>query len=193
MVIYSMSLMEISKISDINIKRQIIDFCINELKAYKKYSRILENISEYKLYIYIINKILNNETTECQLNLQYIIELINNELFRFTSYDYFPNHNVVLYPNIKELKSTKIITCHVCGSIILPNSYYLTYRPLIEDLNNNNRYVLRNTIKCETAYYNILPKNILEFEEFNRKLHDEYYDISTNLKTEQLYLLKLKK
>lgn len=192
-MVYSMTLTEISKISDINIKKQIIDSCINELKTYKKYNRILENISEYKLYIYNINKVLNNETTECQLNLQYIIELINNELFRFISYDYFPYHNVILYPNIKELKSTKIITCHICGSIILPNNYYLTYRPLIEDLDDNNRYVLRNTIKCETAYYDILPKNISEFEEFNRKLHDEYYDISANLKSEELYLLRLKK
>jgi len=192
-MVYSMSLTEISKISDINIKKQIIDSCINELKIYKKYNRILENIREYKLYIYNINKILNNETTECQLKLQYIIELINNELLRFISYDYFPNLNVILYPSIKELKSTKIITCHICGSIILSNNYYLSYRPLIEDLDGNNRYVLRNTIKCETAYYDILPKNILEFEDFNRKLQDEYYDISANLKSEELYLLRLKK
>lgn len=191
-IIYELSLTDISKIKNIETKRQIINLCIIELNKYKKYNRIIKYINEYKWYIDGIKKILNNETIDNDLMLGDVIEKINNELFLYISYDYFPNHNVILYPAIKELKSTKIITCNICGSRIYPNSYYLSYRPLFEDLTNNNKYVLQNTIKCELAYYDMLPQTIIEFEDFNRKLSDEYYDISTNLKSEHLYLLKLK-
>ena len=138
-----------------------------------------------------IKNILNNETPDYDLALINVLKTINNELLNYTSYDLFPNHHIILYPNIKELKSTKIITCNICGSKIKPNSYYLSYRPLLEDLTNNNRYVLKNTLKCETSYYDILPQTIGQFEDFYRKTNEyEYCNISTDTKIKLLRLNK---
>lgn len=192
-IIYSLSLEDISKLNDISLKKEIVHLQMNELETYKKYSCILKDINIYELYIKNINQILRQEITDCKLNFGIITETIDIKLTKYVSYDYFPNHKVVLYPTIKKLKSTKLIKCNICGSAIFPNSHYLSYRPLLNDLDSSKVYVLKNTIKCETSYYDILPKDIFAFEEFNRKLNDEYYDISTNLKTDSLNLLTLKK
>lgn len=68
------------------------------------------------------------------------------------------------------------------------------------DVDDASTYVLKDTIKCEVSYADYLPTNILEFESLNQRLRkaysngDEYaYNLSCNLRKDELRLLKLKK
>ena len=68
-------------------------------------------------------------------------------------------------------------TCDFSEAKISKGSLYINYRPMLKNINNGDTYVLNKTIKTETAYYDDLPKNITELEEFNdRIINYEYYE-----------------
>ena len=65
---------------------------------------------------------------------------------------FFPNDLIAFYPNISEQRSRKEIICDFSGARISKGQLYISYRPLIENLDKKETYVLKRTIKCDTFY-----------------------------------------
>lgn len=108
-----------------------------------------------------------------------IIEAVEEKANENKSESLFPGQNIIVYPGIKEAhaREEKGYTCDFSGAQIKKGSIYINYRPMLKNINNGDTYVLNKTIKTETAYYDDLPKNITELEEFNdRIINYEYYE-----------------
>jgi hypothetical protein len=187
----NLSLEEILSIEDINTKMEM-------LKLYRDYiknnmtNRISKNIItksilinndevlsvKSRLCIEQINKLLKNKTSKIiKYNNNSILEIenmIQEEMYANTSMYLFPGDIVLFYPLIREYKATSNITCDISGSIIRSGTYYASYRPLIDDITTREHYVLDKSIKTEISYTHLLPKNILEFEEWIRKVEQSY-------------------
>lgn len=111
---------------------------------------------------------------------------------------YFPNDLVAFYPRMKEQKASKEFVCDMSETIISKGSYYINYRPLLENLNTHEVYVLKRTIKCLPYYSDILPVNIQELEYLNDMIINTSIDsCDLNLESLRYYgeikLLKLKR
>ena len=107
-----------------------------------------------------------------------IIEAVEEKANENKSESLFPGQNIIVYPGIKEVRAREEgYTCDFSEAKISKGSLYINYRPMLKNINNGDTYVLNKTIKTETAYYDDLPKNITELEEFNdRIINYEYYE-----------------
>lgn len=141
--------------------------------------------------------ILDNPT----ISVNELEELLENVYIDSTSTLYFPNDICCFYPKIIEQKSKTVRTCDISGSIIMPNSTYYSYRPMLDNLTTGKTYVLKRTIQTEISYYDFFPKTLYEFEELSMKLGNpfeiedtdyDYYDLSKRL-GQYLSLTELKK
>lgn len=141
--------------------------------------------------------ILENPT----LSVNELEELLENAYMDSTSILYFPNDLCCFYPKITEQKAKTIRICDISGSIIMPNSTYYSYRPMLDNLTTGKTYVLKRTIQTEISYYDFFPKTLYEFEELSMKLGSSfeledtdynYYDLSKRL-GEYLPLTELRK
>ncbi len=110
----------------------------------------------------------------------------------------FPGDLILFYPNITEQKSKVQRTCDFSGGIIHPGSLYIRYRPLLDNISRNEKYVLKHTICVESGYTYDLPTTISEFEELEQNMITEKLDseIDFNHLNAQMggafYLTKLK-
>lgn len=147
------------------------------------------NLTGYDLYKYgniSIEQIYYEELSE--------LEYAN------TSEILLPNHEVILYQNIKEQKASKDITCMYSGSVIRKGSYYIYYKPFLEDLTDGICYTISRPIKCDSYYSDELPTNIKELDELSRRLFSSYennddysYNFLTNYGSDRISLIKIRK
>ncbi|MCI8588648.1 MAG: hypothetical protein HFG40_03245 [Bacilli bacterium] len=103
--------------------------------------------------------------------------IIYGEFLEKTSFYHFPNEQVYFYPAIREQKSEFNTTCCFSGSIIKRDSFYYCYRPLLDVITRGKVYVLKKTLKLETAYFSDLPTTISEFDIFTQKV-ENYWNYS---------------
>ena len=111
---------------------------------------------------------------------------------------FFPNDLIAFYPNISEQRSRKEIICDFSGARISKGQLYISYRPLIENLDKKETDVLKRTIKCDTFYWDVLPQNIYELERLNEIILNPNiiyteFDIEEFRCNGEIKLLKLKK
>ena len=92
------------------------------------------------------------------------------------SHSLFPGSLVVVYPNIKEMRSKTFKICDFSGAVISPGSIYTSYRPLLDNMTTNERYILSRTIKVEIGYRNELPTNIHELEALEQNMFLETFN-----------------
>lgn len=92
------------------------------------------------------------------------------------SHSLFPGSLVVVYPNIKEMRSKSFKICDFSGAVISPGSIYTSYRPLLDNMTTNERYILSRTIKVEIGYRNELPTNIHELEALEQNMFLETFN-----------------
>lgn len=180
---YSLSLNEINNITNPTLKKEILVLYNEEIKK-------LEQDPIGKWFI---------DSTKSIEEIAYDIEQYTESI---TSEYLFDGNIVKFYPSIKSSIATKPIICHFSGGVIYTGSAYYSYRPLLQNINTNQRYVLNTTIKVEESYIDYLPRTLKEFERFiynldyayslnnNDKL--DYYSISCNLKDWSLLELNKK-
>lgn len=182
---YSYSLNDIMKISDFKLQKIILQLYYAEIEKIKKDPIGKLFINDYE------------SLEEISFNIDQYLQSITSEYL-------FPNHVVNFYPTVKELKARKTIQCDFSSSLIFKNSHYYLYRPLLQDLNNGKRYVLKRSIKVEIGYDEYLPKTFTDFEQFIYKLDNsyslhtsdkqvDYYTIARNIKDWSLLELKSKR
>lgn len=167
------------------------------LKLYKAYiesnmnNRIRKNIitnhllvnnndplnSRVALCINELNKLINNEITD-KLKYDSTVISINDEIYncelKNTSTVISPGDIILFYPRISEARSTKAIICNIQGSVIFAGSYFVEYRPLLDNITSKKRYMLEKSIKTELGYRHILPTNLHDFEEWIRNTDTSY-------------------
>lgn len=103
-------------------------------------------------------------------------EILEQFYFKNTSNYYFPGNLVAFYSYVREYSSRDNITCDISTNIIKKGQLYIGYRPLIENMETGETFVLKKTIKCEPIYHDLLPTNISEFENLNEQIMNyEYY------------------
>jgi len=98
--------------------------------------------------------------------------ILERETIEHTSFYNLPNQLVCFYPTLKEQSALSNQTCAFSGSKIKNGSLYYCYRPLLDVVNSNCQYVLKKTIKVETAYFSDLPRTIQEFDIFAQKVEN---------------------
>lgn len=135
------------------------------------------NQEEYIYQYYEILKQLNKNRLDKQIietlkgeSINKIIQKLEQEEEQLRSYSFFPGNLIILYPNIKELHSKSYQTCDFSGGIIHPGSLYINYRPLLENLNTKEVYVLKKSLKVEVGYIDRLPNTIFELETLEQNM-----------------------
>lgn len=181
---YSLSLNEINNIDDLSLKKEVLVLYTEEIKKLEQ-----DPIG----YLFIDP---NKSIEEIYFDIEQYIE-------SFRSKYLFDNDRVRFYPSIKEVIANKDTICHFSGGIIRKGSLYLNYRPLLQNMDTNKKYVLKKTIKVEIGYRDLLPTTLKEFEEFiynldnayslNKDNELDYYSINCNLGSWSLLELKNKK
>lgn len=150
----------------------------------------------------IINRLTKDKLEKIKmLNIEERYEILEEYYYKNTSIQYFPSNLIAFYPSIKEYHSRDNIICDFSANLIKKGQLYINYRPLIENLSTGNRYVLKKSIKCKTAYIDKLPNNILEFEQLNEMVMNYNSFKNSNVNLDNLHysqggylkLLRLKK
>ena len=71
----------------------------------------------------------------------------------------------MVYPRMKEQRAKKEITCDFSGGIIYPGSFYVSFRPLLKNIETGDAFVLKRTLKVETGYSYDLPTKLEQNED----------------------------
>lgn len=109
-------------------------------------------------YFTIVNQLKNNRVSKRLLEelqgepIATIYQELMSEEEKFRSHSLFPGDLIMMYPNIKEQRSKGFKTCDFSGAIIHPGSLYVSYRPLLDNITTNERFVLARTLHVETGY-----------------------------------------
>ena len=178
--------------------KELEEMTLEELKS-------LGNRTYIEQYFTILNQLKTNRISKIVLeefqgeSIDTIYQELMKEEEKFRSYSLFPGDLVLVYPNIKEQRSKNFKTCDFSGGIIYPGSLYASYRPLLDNITTNERFVLARTIHVEAGYVYNLPRRIDELEalEQDMKLETPNQEIDFNHLNNQMGgyfpLRKLKK
>ncbi len=98
--------------------------------------------------------------------------ILHSEYLESTSFRHFPGKQVFFYPSIREYKSEFNTTCAFSGGKIKKGRIYCSYRPLLDVVDSGKTYVLKKTLKLETAYFSDLPTTMQEFDSFTEKVEN---------------------
>lgn len=99
-----------------------------------------------------------------------IYEAVEESKREFISQSIVPGAPIDMYPGITEAKAKKEYTCAFSGARIAIGSLYVSYRPMLKNMENGDAYVLKRTMRVEPAYIYYLPTTISELEDFNDKI-----------------------
>lgn len=139
---------------------------LNDEQMYTRYMNEIRGLGSNRISKSIISTMQGSSLGEIYNEI-----LKQEELYR--SIDFFCGDLVLLYRGIKEHKSKHILTCDFSGALIYPQSRYISYRPIIENISKNEVYVLKRTLKVECGYEYDLPSNIHELETLQRNIYLE--------------------
>lgn len=156
---------------------------IEDLKLREEYRKIYESM-RLRLLDTPFNRRIGNYYPD--VSIQVLEKILLKEMIEHTSFYNFPNQLVYFYPAIKEQKAGNNPTCAFSGSKIKNGSLYCCYRPLLDVVNSECRYVLNKTIKVETVYFSDLPKTIQEFDCFSEKIENYWHYPNEPLDYEQI-------
>ncbi len=146
----------------------------NHPELIAQYNNILEQMGTDPLAIETIERYYGN-------SIESIYHQIEKDRFDFitanTSEILFPGEVVKVYPGIKNPRAKKMITCNFSGARIYPGSFYVSYRPMVKNVENGKTYVLSKTMKVESGYEWDLPTTIAGLDALANKIQRaEYYD-----------------
>lgn len=128
-------------------------------------------------------------------------EMLERYYLEYRSNFFFPGCLVALYPYIRESHSRKEITCDISTNIIKKGQLYINYRPLLENVETGDSFILKKTIKCEPIYQDLLSTNMFEFENLDEQIMNYKYYRDSEISLDHLHysqggslnLVKLKK
>ncbi len=134
------------------------EYSLNEILSFSDPEKQAELLSLYHDFIatlpknYITKSILALHLSVCEI--EKLCEENRNARGEFVSF----------YSGIKEVRAKETRICQISGGRIEAGSFYYTYRPFMENLNTGRKFILKNTIHAEIAYYDFFPQTIGDFE-----------------------------
>lgn len=192
--LYEMSLNEILDIKDSEIRIKTIYWFYSEVvKLNTGFAKSFGLLDEY---LDILNGDLSGYYPESIMSLARMIE---EEEYKNTSNYFKEGHVLRIWPSIKVVKARKYHLCTFSGAIISPGSEHLVYKLFIKDYTDKSKYCLAKPLRAEIGYEDKFPTTLMELDDFEYKLShayelglEDFYNISTNLKTDHLPIKKLK-
>jgi hypothetical protein len=189
-----MKVMDMMKATTI---KQFEDLSLQELN-------LLQNKQLVNEYNYILDQYRSDRIANEVIQTLYgspiveIVEAIEENKLEHESHSIVPGSSILVFPGIKEVKALKEYTCDFSGARIGIGSLYVSYRPMLKNVENGDTYVLKRTMKVEPYYEYYLPTNISELEEFNDKISNYQYYEDEDVQYDHLYIqtgggLKFKK
>jgi len=167
---------------------------VSDIGLSQSHKEMLSKLSFNRFNKRIISENLN-------LSIQEITDLIEIETLKHTSNWYFPGSICYFYPSLIERRAQKNYICDVTGECIRRGSFYLSYRPFIDNITLHKAFVLKRTILANSVSSDFFPTTFDEFESLARILtysyelpqnsEYDYYDISTRVG--EMSLLELKR
>lgn len=142
---------------------------VGKEKDIEEYFNILRELQDNRLSKKVIENLKGEPIDKIYRELMKAEEEVR-------SHSLFPGSLVVVYPNIKEMRSKSFKICDFSGAVISPGSIYTSYRPLLDNMTTNERYILSRTIKVEIGYRNELPTNIHELEALEQNMFLETFN-----------------
>ncbi len=142
---------------------------VGKEKDIEEYFNILRELQDNRLSKKVIENLKGEPIDKIYRELMKAEEEVR-------SHSLFPGSLVVVYPNIKEMRSKTFKICDFSGAVISPGSIYTSYRPLLDNKTTNERYILSRTIKVEIGYRNELPTNIHELEALEQNMFLETFN-----------------
>lgn len=142
---------------------------VGKEKDIEEYFNILRELQDNRLSKKVIENLKGEPIDKIYRELMKASEEIR-------SHSLFPGSLVVVYSNIKEMRSKTFKICDFSGAVISPGSIYTSYRPLLDNMTTNERYILSRTIKVEIGYRNELPTNIHELEALEQNMFLETFN-----------------
>jgi len=142
---------------------------VGKEKDIEEYFNILRELQDNRLSKKVIENLKGEPIDKIYRELMKAEEEVR-------SHSLFPGSLVVVYPNIKEMRSKTFKICDFSGAVISPGSIYTSYRPLLDNMTTNERYILSRTIKVEIGYRNELPTNIHELEALEQNMFLETFN-----------------
>lgn len=140
---------------------------------------MLENPEYLKQYFTMVNQFKDNGISKRVVeelhgeSIATIYQKLMREEEKIRSHSLFPGDLVLVYPNIKEQRSKDFKICDFSGAIIHPGSLYVSYRPLLDNITTNEKFVLAKTIRVEVGYVYDLPTRIDELEALEQDMKSE--------------------
>lgn len=102
-------------------------------------------------------------------------EKLEELYLEYESHFLFPNRLIAFYPQIIEKVASHDITCNLSGAKIKAGSFYCTYHPFMEDIENGRVYTIQKRINAELGFIDYFPQNLVTYEDWYYKLKNAYY------------------
>lgn len=107
----------------------------------------------------IANSVIKNNQEKSFEEIDFLIQY---EYLKHTSHKWLPDDVVMVYPNIREMKSRKHYET-IYGVSINKGTVYISYQALLVNISNGSKYVLKKPLRFEIG--DNLPKHVDELEE----------------------------
>lgn len=147
----------------------------------KEYDDILNQYKSDKIANEVIQTLYGAPIVE-------IVEAIEENKLEYESHSIVPGSSILVFPGIKETRAKKEYTCDFSGAHISIGSLYVSYRPMLKNIQNGDAYILKRTMRLEPCYEYYLPTNIGELEEFNDKINNYQYNDAEDIQYDHLYI-----
>lgn len=145
-----------------------------------RYDNILDKYRTDKIASEVIQTLYGSPIIE-------ILEAIEENKLEYKSHSIVPGSSIIVFPGIKEVRAQKEYTCDFSGAHISIGSLYVSYRPMLKNIQNGDAYILKRTMRLEPCYEYLLPTNIGELEEFNDKINNYQYN-DDDIQYDHLYI-----
>lgn len=174
---------------------------IIELNNNRLFKRNYPEIKEYVklLKLYEEGNLTGDKLIEYQDSVMSLYEQLDSMISEHQSTYYFEGHLLMIYPILKVKKASKPHLCCFSGARIGKGQEYIYYKLFIEDLTDSKIYTTK-PISAEIGYEEYLPTTVLGLDDFLYRLShsyemdfEDYYNISTNIRSDNLGLTLLKR
>ena len=147
------------------------DLTLNQIKE-------LNNEELINIYNKYLTTLITNRISKRIVETYYgksindIAEYIFKVEVEYTS-ELISNGNLMYYYSNKELSKSHIHhVCCVSGEVILPHTYFYKFKPILENISNNQILCAKKTIYLKEEFEDFIPETLKDFEKLQYLLSE---------------------
>lgn len=131
-------------------------------------------IDELKITDHLPTKIVNILKENHFKNEAEFYRFYEKLLIKYTNSYLIKGQFIEFYPIIQERIARSDFSCYLSGTKINCGNTYIAYHPFVEDLDNRRVYVIKKEIKALPDFLDVLPKNMVTYEDWHSRLKNCY-------------------